>query len=324
MKVFGAGTPLALSLVSRSGRSAYFSEDMMSQVSSFNFVFDQVQQALHTKKPYEALRKLSEISNKCSKDMTYLTLLAKTQIAINDLDSLIKTRQEIVRQRGSNEDQMTLMLAYYQVNLRNQALDVGLQLQAKNMTFTEEQKLCKLLVKIYLEENDFEGAQEVITNSILSESDDFLLWAQGIIYLNADRKDKALDYFRKAVQLNKNNDQAWVSLGMMHKEMGDESLSIANIEKAIDLNPYNTSALKLLTNSTVRNSDKMESAFEHLRYYLAEFCFDEDISLCHVQMLCQLKQWSIAELEVEKLLLHEPQNEAVKNIKKSMFDAQVM
>ncbi len=297
---------------------------MMSQDSVFNFAFGQVEQSLSSKKPYDALRRLSEISNDCSKDVNYLTLLAKTQVAIKDFKSLIKTRQEIVRQRGSVEDKMNLMLAFYQQNLRNEALDVGLQLQAKSLSFIEEQKLSKLLVKIYLEENDFEGAQEVITNSIVSESDDFLLWAQGIVHLNADRKGQALDYFRKAVQLNRNNDQAWVSLGMMHREMGDESLSIANIEKAIDLNPYNISALKILTHSTIKNNEKTETAFDHLRRYLAEFCFDEEISLCHVQMLCQLKQWSMAELEVEKLLLHQPQSEAVKNIKKSMFEAQVV
>lgn len=299
----------------------------MSQASVFNFAFGQVEQSLRSKKPYDALRKLTEISNSCSKDINYLKLLAKTQLAIKDFRSLIKTRQEIVLQRGAVNDVMNLMIAFYQLNLRNEALDVGLQLQGKDLSFAEEQKLSKMLVKIYLEENDFEGAQEVITNSILSESDDFLLWAQGIVHLNADKKDQALDYFRKAVQLNKNNDQAWVSLGMMHKEMGDESLSIANIEKAIDLNPYNASALKILTHATIRNGEKSESAFDHLRNYLAEFCFDEEISLCHVQMLCQLKQWSMAELEVEKLLLHQPHgaySEAAKNIKKSMFEAQVM
>lgn len=297
---------------------------MMSQVSVYNFAFGQVEQSLRIKKPFDALRKLSEISNSCSKDVNYLTLLARTQVAIKDFNSLIKTRQEIVRQRGTVEDKMNLMVALYQQNLRNEALDIGLQLLSHSLSFAEEQKLSKMLVKIYLEENDFEGAQEVITNSIVSECDDFLLWAQGIVHLNADRKAQALDYFRKAVQLNKNNDQAWVSLGIMHKEMGDESLSIANLEKAIDLNPYNVSALKLLTHATIKNSEKTESAFDHLRNYLAEFCFDEEISLCHVQMLCQLKRWSMAELEVEKLLLHQPQSEAVKNIKKSMFEAQVM
>ena len=86
----------------------------MSQDSVFNFAFGQVEQSLSSKKPYDALRRLSEISNDCSKDVNYLTLLAKTQVAIKDFKSLIKTRQEIVRQRGSVEDKMNLMLAFNQ------------------------------------------------------------------------------------------------------------------------------------------------------------------------------------------------------------------
>ncbi len=296
----------------------------MSQNVFFEAAFGQVELFLQTKKPYQALKKLVEISPALSKNIQFLTLLGKTQAAIKDYNGLIKTHQELVHQRGSVSDQLNLMMAYYQMNLRNQALDVGLKLQGSELTFAEEQKLCRLLVKIYLEENDFEGAQEAITQSLLSESDDFLLWAQGIIYLNLSLKDKALDHFRKAVLLNHKNDQAWVSLGMMHKEMGDESLSHANIENAIDLNPYNTSALKLLASSAVKDNEKMNSAFQKFEFYLAEFCFDEEINLCHVQMLCETKQWGYAQLQVEKLLLHEPLSLAAENAKKSMFESQVM
>ncbi|MFZ3228572.1 MAG: tetratricopeptide repeat protein [Pseudobdellovibrio sp.] len=287
-------------------------------------VFGQISQSIKEKKYYTALRHLSDLSANCSKEIKFLTYLADTQAALKDFTNLLRTQVEIVRQRGTAEDNLKLMKLYYKLNFRNEALDIGLQLQNQEITSNQEIELSQLLIKIYLEENDFEGAQEIIAKFKCSDLNGFSQWAQGVIYLNNDQKDKAIDSFREALAINPKNDQAWVSLGMMHKEMGDEDLHIANLEKAIDLNPYNASALRLLTGSIAKKHEKMESAFSSVRFYLEEHCFDEEISLCHVQMLCQTKQWDIAEFEMEKLILDKPHREIFKNIKKSMFDSQTL
>lgn len=295
-----------------------------TSAASMESVFGQVKQALKNKKYYAALRQLSDLSVQHSKDITFLTCLSETQTGLKDFTNLLRTQSEIVRQRGYAEDHLNLMRLYYKLNFRNEALDVGLNLQNQKLSMTQEMQVGELLIKIYLEENDFEGAQETILRLSKFKATDFMYWAQGVILLNLDQKDKAIECFRHAVELNPKNDQAWVSLGMMHKEMGDEDLHVANIEKAIDVNPYNSSALKQLTNSIGRKQDKMEAVFDSVRFYLKEHCFDEDISLCHLQMLCQTKQWSLAEFEMEKLILDQPHSEMFKNIKKSMFDLQTM
>ena len=197
---------------------------MMSYSVPNEVVFSQVGQLLRSKKYYAALQQLSTISLNCSKDLVFLTYLSYTQQAIKDFSGVIKTQQEIVRQRGSVYDQMELMRSFYMVNKKNEALDIGLQLQQQSLTEEQDFSLSCMLAKIYLEENDFEGVAEVVQKSQFSEANDFLLWAQGIVYLNSDQKEKALDYFRRAVQLNAKNDQAWVSLGLMHKDMGDDDL----------------------------------------------------------------------------------------------------
>ncbi|MBC7464386.1 MAG: tetratricopeptide repeat protein [Bdellovibrio sp.] len=295
-----------------------------ASAASVDSVFGQVNQALKNKKYYAALRQLSGLSIQYSKDITFLTYLSETQKGLQDFTNLLKTHSEIVRQRGHAEDHLNLMRSYYKLNFRNEALDVGLNLQSQKLSVTQEMQVGELLIKIYLEENDFEGAQETILRLSKFKATDFMYWAQGVVLLNLDQKDKALECFRHAVELNPENDQAWVSLGMMHKDMGDDDLHVANIEKAIDVNPYNSSALKQLTNSMGRKQDKMEAVFDSVRYYLKEHCFDEDISLCHLQMLCQTKQWGLAEFEMEKLILDQPHSEMFKNIKKSMFELQTM
>ena len=52
--------------------------------------------------------------------------------------------------------------------------------------------------------------------------------------------------FRRAVELNDSNDKAWVGLGLIHREFSDVELSWANIEKALDINPKNESAIRLV------------------------------------------------------------------------------
>ena len=292
----------------------------MSQFST-EAVFGQVQQSLKNKKYYQALQQLLSISLKCSKDIKFLTFLSETQKALHDLNGLIITQQEIVRQRGLVFDQLNLMRSFYLANKKNEALDIGLKLQNDELAAGEDLQLSDLMVRIYLEENDFEGAAEAILKAQNSESDDFLFWAQGVVYLNNDQKNHALEYFRRSVQMNPKNDQAWVSLGIMHKDMGDETLFLANIEKALDLNPYNASALKLLSHSAAKNIEKVPSTFSRVQFYLAEHCFDEEISLCHFQLLCGTRNWKWAELEAEKLVLNEPQNETFKNLKKTMGEA---
>ncbi len=296
----------------------------MLQANPNDAVFSQVGYFLGAKKYYAALQQLSTISLSCSKDLVFLTYLSYTQEGIKDFAGLIKTQQEIVRQRGSVADQIELMKSLYLVNKKNEALDIALQLQQQTLTAQQDFLLSRILVKIYLEENDFEGVAEVISKSQYSESDDLLLWAQGIVFLHNDQKEDALEYFRRAVQFNAKNDQAWVSLGLMHKNMGDDDLYLANIEKAIDLNPYNASALKLLSHSAAKNSEKTMAAFARVQFYLSKNCFDEDISVCHAQMLCRIKEWDLAQLELDKLIFNHPEKNELKNIKKSMGDAQIL
>jgi tetratricopeptide (TPR) repeat protein len=294
----------------------------MSEQVSNEAVFGQVKQSLQNKKYYSALRQLSDVSVQFSKDINFLMCLAETQFGLKDFSNLLKTQVEISRQRGTPQDFINLMRLYYQLNFRNEALDIGLNLQTQKLNLSQEMQMGQILIRIYLEENDFEGAQETVHRLNQIEVNDFVQWAQGVIYLNLDQKEKAIHSFRNAVEINPNNDQAWVSLGMMHKEMGDEDLHFANIEKAIDVNPYNTSALKLLMSSIGKKHDKTEAIFGSVQFYLEEHCFDEEISLCHLQILCQTKQWDAANLEMEKLILDKPHSEMFKNVKKSMFEMQ--
>ena len=108
----------------------------------------------------------------------------------------------------------------------------------------------------------------------------------------------------------------------MHEEMGDRELAMANLEKALDANPNNSTGLKLMTKWYRRGSDQTNNVINKVRHYLARYEFDEEISLCHMQMLTEIKDMSSARFEVEKLILTHPTNSDYVNMKKELKKTQ--
>jgi len=272
-------------------------------------VFGQVETDLKNKKFNFALMKLGGMSVQFSKDVSFLTYLSQTLRGLGDQMALIKTLKELNRQQPSAKVEVEIMELLYKNAHINEALDIALSLQEREISPTEMKTVSLTLLRIYIEENDFEGVQEVLNQaSTLLAGNDFLHWAQGLVYLSNSEKNQAVAQFRKAVQLNPLNDQAWVSLALVHQEMGDDELAIANLEKALDCNSMNNSAVKLYSQWAAKRVDKISKALESVRFYLTEHGFDEEISVCHIQLLCHMKFWTDATNELSKLIVSHPRN----------------
>jgi tetratricopeptide (TPR) repeat protein len=278
---------------------------MMPQTNS---VFGPVETDIQNKKFSAAMKKLIGISNQFSKDIRFLSLLGITQKALADTNGLLKTLEVIAAQTGTQVAQLDYMAALYAAGRLNEALDVGLELQetARTETMTEvnERYLTRLLTKIYLEFSDHEGIQETIeTFHTRYGLDDAMLWSLGLVALAAGRQTEAITYFRSAVAMNPANDKAWVSLAMLHEDMGDRELAVANLEKALDANPQNATGLKLMSKWGVRSMEQAQKIMTKLDYYLSKHEFDEEVSLCYVQLLKDHQSIHMAEFEMDKLNL---------------------
>jgi len=289
-------------------------------------VFGSVLDNLNQQRYSAAMMKLTLLSNGHSKDINYLRLLAQTQKALADYTGLIKTLHCIAAQTNQSVDYIEHMLALYLQGRLNEALDVGLLLQEMDLSGRQEQVLSHCLIKIYLEFCDYEGVQEVIVRHHNFEQDDFMLFAKGLVDLAGGKKNEALAYFRKAVALNGENDQAWISLSLLHEEMGDHELALANLSRAFDANPNNATGLKLLTKWHRRDATQAKpvdvcqtnKVIRQVRHYLAQYEFDEEISLCYMQLLKDTADMSSLRFEAEKLVLHNPKNPEYMNMKKKL------
>lgn len=290
-------------------------------------VFGPVLDSLNQHRYSSAMMKLTLLSKNYSKDVNFLRLLAQTQKALADYTGLIKTLQCIAALTNQSVDYIEHMLALYLQGRLNEALDVGLLLQEmklSDLSTRQAQVLSQCMIKIYLEFCDYEGVQEIIARHSDFEKDDLMLFAKGLVDLADGKKNEALSFFRRAVALNRENDQAWVSLSLLHEEMGDHELAWANLSRALDANPNNATGLKLLTKWHRRDAVQANNQAKHqtnkvisqVRHYLSRYEFDEEISLCYMQLLQDVADMNSLRFEVEKLVLQNPKNPEYISLKK--------
>lgn len=290
-------------------------EDKMPQSTTvFGLIEIDIQQSRYS----SALFKLTQISNQYSQNAQFLNLLAKTQKALGDNSALIKTLQVLCELSSNTENQLELMSLLYTQGRLNEALDIALMLQEVETTQADKLVVLRTLAKLYAEFSDFEGVEEIYRNYPLAMNDDVVLWSMGLAQLSNGKSNEALDFFRKAVLFNPSNDQAWISLSMLHEKMGDRELALANLDRAFDANPNNPTGIKLLSKWYRRDAEQTQKALNKVRFYLANYEFDEEVSLCYMQMLKENNDFEALKFETQKLILNNPANIEYLMMKKNL------
>jgi tetratricopeptide (TPR) repeat protein len=165
---------------------------------------------------------------------------------------------------------------------------------------------------------DFDGAEEFYNKAYtLKSTSDTLLINFGTLEIQRGDFDRALFCFREAIKINPKNDKAWVGLALMHSEYGDYPLAWANLISALDLQPFNRTAVLLCVKWGLR--DHREAlAIEAAEKFLSHESFDEEISLFLIHLYCYLNQFDKAQLETTKILAWNPELQAAREIEKQL------
>jgi hypothetical protein len=262
------------------------------------------QQALDffkNKKYKSSFLKLIQVSNYMSKDADYLYLLSEVQNKLADYTARERTLKVLCQVSSNIEYQILYMRALLQNRSVNMSLDIGLSLQSRELSRDQKIELYNLLSEIYIRENDFEGLKELVAAykeaGILTDQ---YYFSQSLLSLNDSHQQQALDYLRAAVSTNKNFEQAWVALALLHDKMGDSDLSTANLEKALDLNPLNTSALKHYSAKSISDGF-VDKAVEKIDFYLREYNFDHEMTIQYAQLMKLKNKNDVVQRESQKL-----------------------
>jgi Flp pilus assembly protein TadD len=146
-------------------------------------------------------------------------------------------------------------------------------------------EIYKHLGNLALRSGDIEGAEELYNRAYtLSPHSDVLMVNIGTLEIQKGNWTQAADHFRKAVELNQQNDNAWIGLAMAYRSLSDFDLAWGALEKALDLNPLNLIGLRLIVEWALSDS-KYDSAILRLKIYMGDCSHDSDMSFCLATLL---------------------------------------
>lgn len=271
-----------------------------------------------------ALNILRQACNIDSHNPHTLDLLAQCLENANKLSEAAIARKALVSVDYGFDSIFKQAQLFYKMNNDEQAL--AKYYDALSLITEENEHLFEVyknMGNIFVRQGDFEAAEEKYSKAYtLNSESDVLLVNFGTLEVQRNDFDKSLHCFRQAIEVNCENDRAWVGLAMVHNHFGDGDLAWANLETALDINPKNRTAVHLLANWSVRDS-KIGKGIQALESYLAQGDVDEDMSLVLINLYCTQGDIEKAQLEIERVLLWNPDHVEVRKLRKQLRHTRV-
>ncbi|HPI41552.1 MAG TPA: O-linked GlcNAc transferase [Pseudobdellovibrionaceae bacterium] len=178
----------------------------------------------------------------------------------------------------------------------------------------------KNIGNIQLKQGDFEGAEEFYNKAyVINSKSDALLVNLGTLEIQKNNFEKSDYCFKEALNLNRRNDKAWVGLAMIQSHKSDIELAWGNLRYALEINPRNKTAL-LLMSPWAFSLKRIPEFMSHLQNYLSIESFDLDFSKLLIHCFCELGQFHLAQIEIERAYLFYPKDQELSDIEKKIKD----
>ena len=209
-----------------------------------------------------------------------LEKLGKCSLAVKDFSLAVDCYQRLIMACGGRKYNLNLAHALYGAKQNDLALE--LYLSIKNQLHGKDLYLAFMnLGNIFFQKKEFSEARKYYKEAIdFCPASDKARVNCGLLEVQAKNFNKALEYFRKAIELNSESDAAWVGLAIVHDEYGDLEIAWANLERALDIHPFNEIALHLYFEWGIRD-DKVSAVINKYQSILDQ-PFTSDVLLSHL------------------------------------------
>jgi tetratricopeptide (TPR) repeat protein len=251
-----------------------------------------------------------------------LEMMGQCLLSTSRFDEALKCFRALVKIRCDNDSLCLVADTLYLLELDDQALIVYLDVLKRggaptSMLFSVYKNLGNISVRA----GDYDAGEEYYDKAYtLAPESDVLLVNYGTLEIQRERFDEALARFRRAVEVNGENDRAWVGLAMVHRHKGDLELARANIERAMDIcsakpaNVANRTALRLIIEWGLQDG-AIDSVISHLQNYLSGNGEDAEMAFSLAKVFTYVGRLAEARLEVERVLALDPTLEGVASLK---------
>lgn len=164
----------------------------------------------------------------------------------------------------------------------------------------------KNIGNIYVRAGDFAGAEENYNRAYtLNPDSDVLLVNYGTLEIQRQELGTAVRRFRQAVDINPQNDRAWLGLALVHREFGDHELAWANLEEALSINVANEVALNLCVDWGLKDN-KDNLVIRYLEKYLEQEGHNNQRKMLLARILFMDQRVRRATMVLEEILHDDP------------------
>ncbi|MCC6278623.1 MAG: tetratricopeptide repeat protein [Oligoflexia bacterium] len=237
-----------------------------------------------------------------------------------DLDNALKCYEQLNLRSVTDQDLFELGELYYDRQQFQKAKDVWLD--ALGQTHSESPRLFDLhrcLGNAYLHLGDTESAEENYNKALVIRSQsDALMVNFGTLYFQLNEFNKALHYYKRAVELNPFNERAWMGVAIVARQAHDLEWSRSALLRSLDSNASHTPALKLLGQWALEDC-VWDLAIERIQGYCSE-------NTTHVELLNLLTELLLArgsifeaELENSRVLILDSSNADAQRLKREII-----
>jgi len=173
----------------------------------------------------------------------------------------------------------------------------------------------KELGNTLLKAHDFDGAEENYFKAYrIDPNSDSLLVNMGTLEFRKQSYQSARERFVQAVEADHNNDKAWVGLGLVHSCFGDFKLCLANLERALDINPQNLTALSMYSETAFKHGS-LHKILEYVDMYFEKANDSVDILTIGAKVSFVIGQLSRCESYIDRIVKIEPNQEEAKQLR---------
>lgn len=265
--------------------------------------------------PGLALNLLRTASNRDSKNPVVLKALADVLEMTGRSEEALRVRTAFAKVSSGFEATFAFAQALYRAGRDEDALSAYYETLShvvdENPSVFE---IHKNMGNIFVRRGDFEAAEEAYNKAhAMNARSDALMVNFGTLEVQRNDLGRALECFRQAVAINSSNDRAWTGLAMAHDAFSDFELAWGDLERALDLNPRNRTAVVLAAMWAQRDCTP-QRAIVHLQDYLSQGEGDDEISLALVNLLCAAGRVDLAILETSRVLAWSPQRGDVREL----------
>jgi tetratricopeptide (TPR) repeat protein len=281
------------------------------------------------------------------KNATLLMKANETRLAFNILRNVLMRQPEnavalsmmgaSLKNEGRHEEALKVLRAYAKINRTPDALaqvaEVLYMLERDEAALATYRDVLKHVISdasllfdvyknvgnIHTRAGDFEAAEEYYDKAYtLCPDSDVLLVNYGTLEVQRGAWNEAVTRFRSAVEINPQSDRGWVGLALVHHSMGDFELAKANLQRAIDINGANRTALKLAVD-WAQGDQNFSFAIAQLENYVGTKGFeDAEMAFLLARTLVQAGRFSAARIELERVLALDPAFEGADSLARAL------